>query len=148
MLMPSIFGDSLFDDWFDFRMPKMPDVDQALYGKHARNLMKTDVQEKDGNYEIAIDLPGFKKEDVHASLENGYLTISTDKSLDKEEKDEDKKYIRRERYVGAMSRSFYVGSQIRKEDINAEFRDGVLHLTMPKEEPKQIAAQNKYLEIK
>ena len=120
MLMPSIFGENLFnDDWMDF---SFPDVDKVLYGKHAKNVMKTDVKETDNSYEVDIDLPGFKKDEIEAKLENGYLTISAAKGLDKEEKDEkDGKYIRKERYSGAMSRSFYVGDELKQEDIKAKY---------------------------
>ncbi len=149
MLLPAIFGENLFDnDLFDFRIPAMPDIDKVLYGKHAKNLMKTDVQEKDGNYMVSIDMPGFSKDEIHASLEDGYLNVSAEKALNREDKGEDNSYIRRERYTGSMSRSFYVGDAIKQEDINAEFKDGVLHLTMPKEEPKKLEQQTKYLEIK
>ena len=94
MLMPSIFGENLFNnDWMDF---SFPDVDKVLYGKHAKNVMKTDVKETDISYEVDIDLPGFKKDEIEAKLENGYLTISAAKGLDKEEKDKkDGKYIRK-----------------------------------------------------
>ena len=137
MLMPSIFGENLFnDDWMDF---SFPDVDKALYGKHAKNVMKTDVKETDNSYEVDIDLPGFKKDEIEAKLENGYLTISAAKGLDKEEKDEkDGKYIRKERYSGAMSRSFYVGDELKQEDIKAKYQDGILKLSVPKEEPKKV----------
>ena len=104
MMMPSIFGGNLFnDDWMDF---SFPDIDKELYGKHAKNLMKTDVKEKDGNYEVAIDLPGFKKDEITAELKDGYLTISAAKGLDKDEKDKEGKYIRRERYAGNLSKPF------------------------------------------
>ena len=107
MLMPSIFGENLFnDDWMNF---SFPEVDKELYGKHAGNVMKTDVRETDSGYEVDIDLPGFKKDEINAQLDNGYLTISASKGLDKEEKNKEGKYIRKERYAGAMSRSFYVG---------------------------------------
>ena len=110
MLMPSIFGENLFnDDWMDFGFPE---VDKALYGKHANNVMKTDVKETDTGYEVDIDLPGFKKDEINAQLDNGYLTISAAKGLDKDEKDKKGKYIRKERYAGAMSRSFYVGEGV------------------------------------
>ena len=137
MLMPSIFGENLFnDDWMDF---SFPDVDKVLYGKHAKNVMKTDVRETDNSYEVDIDLPGFKKDEIEAKLENGYLTISAAKGLDKEEKDEkDGKYIRKERYSGAMSRSFYVGDELKQEDIKAKYEDGILKLSVPKEEPKKV----------
>ena len=137
MLMPSIFGENLFnDDWMDF---SFPDVDKVLYGKHAKNIMKTDVRETDNSYEVDIDLPGFKKDEIEAKLENGYLTISAAKGLDKEEKNEkDGKYIRKERYSGAMSRSFYVGDELKQEDIKAKYHDGILKLSVPKEEPKKV----------
>ena len=116
-----------------------PDVDKALYGKHAKNVMKTDVKETDNSYEVDIDLPGFKKDEIEAKLENGYLTISAAKGLDKEEKEEkDGKYIRKERYSGAMSRSFYVGDELKQEDIKAKYEDGILKLSVPKEEPKKV----------
>ena len=136
MMMPSIFGGNLFnDDWMDF---SFPDIDKELYGKHAKNLMKTDVKEKDGNYEVAIDLPGFKKDEITAELKDGYLTISAAKGLDKDEKDKDGKYIRRERYAGNMSRSFYVGEHLNEEDIKAKYEDGILKLSMPKEAKKEL----------
>ena len=139
MLMPSIFGESLFDDFDNLMNFSFPDVDKTLYGKHAKNMMKTDVKEKDNGYEVAIDLPGFKKDEIEAKLENGYLTISAAKGLDKEEKDEkDGKYIRKERYSGAMSRSFYVGDELKQEDIKAKYQDGILKLSVPKEEPKKV----------
>ena len=137
MLMPSIFGENLFnDDWMDF---SFPDVDKVLYGKHAKNVMKTDVKETDNSYEVDIDLPGFKKDEIEAKLENGYLTISAAKGLDKEEKNEkDGKYIRKERYSGAMSRSFYVGDELKQEDIKAKYEDGILKLSVPKKDPKKV----------
>ena len=137
MLMPSIFGENLFnDDWMDF---SFPDVDKVLYGKHAKNVMKTDVKETDNSYEVDIDLPGFKKDEIEAKLENGYLTISAAKGLDKEEKNEkDGKYIRKERYSGAMSRSFYVGDELKQEDIKANYEDGILKLSVPKKDPKKV----------
>ena len=116
-----------------------PDVDKALYGKHAKNVMKTDVKETDNSYEVDIDLPGFKKDEIEAKLENGYLTISAAKGLDKEEKEEkDGKYIRKERYSGAMSRSFYVGDELKQEDIKAKYEDGILKLSVPKKEQKKV----------
>ena len=144
MMMPSIFGGNLFnDDWMDF---SFPDIDKELYGKHAKNLMKTDVKEKDGNYEVAIDLPGFKKDEINAQLDNGYLTISAAKGLDKDEKDKKGKYIRKERYAGAMSRSFYVGEGVTQEDIKAKYEDGILRLSVPKKEAKAVE-NKKYIAI-
>ena len=112
---------------------------RSLYGKHASNVMKTDVRETESGYEVDIDLPGFKKDEISASLENGYLTISASKGLDKEEKNEkDGTYIRKERYSGAMSRSFYVGDELKQEDIKAKYEDGILKLSVPKSEPKKV----------
>ena len=144
MLMPSIFGENLFnDDWMDFGFPE---VDKALYGKHANNVMKTDVKETDTGYEVDIDLPGFKKDEINAQLDNGYLTISAAKGLDKDEKDKKGKYIRKERYAGAMSRSFYVGEGITQEDIKAKYEDVILRLSVPKKEAKAVE-NKKYIAI-
>ena len=145
MMMPSIFGENLFnDDWMDFGFPE---VDKALYGKHANNVMKTDVKETDTGYEVDIDLPGFKKDEIKLELDNGYLTISATKGLDKDETDKETgKYIRRERYAGSMSRTFYVGSQLTQNDIHAKFEDGILKLSIPKKDAPQIE-QNKYIAI-
>ena len=116
MMMPSIFGENLFDDFMDdFSFPTFPNVDKELYGKHAKNLMKTDVKETENAYEIDIDLPGFKKDEISIELENGYLTVSAAKGLDKDEEDKKGKYIRKERYAGAMQRSFYVGENLTQE---------------------------------
>ena len=144
MLMPSIFGENLFnDDWMDFGFPE---VDKAVYGKHANNVMKTDVKETDTGYEVDIDLPGFKKDEINAQLDNGYLTISAAKGLDKDEKDKKGKYIRKERYAGAMSRSFYVGEGVTQEDIKAKYEDGILRLSVPKKEAKAVE-NKKYIAI-
>ena len=142
--MPSIFGENLFnDDWMNFGFPE---VDKALYGKHANNVMKTDVKETDTGYEVDIDLPGFKKDEINAQLDNGYLTISAAKGLDKDEKDKKGKYIRKERYAGAMSRSFYVGEGVTQEDIKAKYEDGILRLSVPKKEAKAVE-NKKYIAI-
>ena len=138
MLMPSIFGENLFnDDWMDFGFPE---VDKALYGKHASHEMKTDVKETDSGYEVDIDLPGFKKDEINVQLDNGYLSISAAKGLDNEEKNKEGKYIRKERYAGAMSRSFYVGDALTQEDIKAKYESGILRLSIPKKEAKQVEA--------
>ena len=138
MLMPSIFGENLFnDDWMDFGFPE---VDKALYGKHASHEMKTDFKETDSGYEVDIDLPGFKKDEINVQLDNGYLSISAAKGLDKEEKNKEGKYIRKERYAGAMSRSFYVGDALTQEDIKAKYESGILRLSIPKKEAKQVEA--------
>ena len=143
MLLPSIFGENLFDDWMNF---SFPDIDKELYGKHAKNMMKTDVKETENGYEVAIDLPGFKKDEIQLELKDGYLTISAAKGLDKDEKDKKDKYIRRERYAGSMSRTFYVGDNLTEKDIHAKFEDGILKLSIPKLETAKIE-QNKYIAI-
>ncbi len=124
--------DDLFDRTFGFT--PWPE-ERELYGKHARNIMKTDVHELADSYEMAVDLPGFKKEDIHVDFKEGYLTVRAEKGVEKEEKRE-KKVIRSERYVGSMSRSFYVG-EIEPESIKCKYEDGVLTLSFPKEnQPK------------
>ena len=147
MLMPSIFGENLFDDWMDFPFEReFLGRRNPLYGKNEKNLMKTDVKEVENGYEVAMDLPGFKKEDISAKLENGYLTITASKGLDKDEKNDDGKYIRRERYSGSCSRSFYVGDGVTEEDIKARFEDGILKLDIPKKDAEKIE-QKKYISI-
>lgn len=142
MLMPSIFGENLFDDFMDdFSFPTFPNVDKELYGKHAKNLMKTDVKETENAYEIDIDLPGFKKDEISIELENGYLTVSAAKGLDKDEEDKKGKYIRKERYAGAMQRSFYVGENLTDEDIKAKYENGILRLSVPKKPAKAVEAK-------
>ena len=138
-MLPSIFGENLFDDFFDddFAMLPMWGGRNPLYGKHSKNLMKTDVRETDDAYELDIDLPGFKKDEIKVDLKDGYLTIGASKGLDKEEKHRKGKYIRQERYAGACSRSFYVGD-MKPEDISAKYEDGILRLTLPKESRKEI----------
>ena len=145
MLMPSIFGENLFDDWMDF---SFPDIDKTLYGKHAKNMMKTDVKETDQGYEVAIDLPGFKKDEIKLELNDGYLTVSAAKGLDQDEQEKETgKYIRRERYAGACQRSYYVGEDITEEDIKAEFKHGILKLFVPKKEVKPAVEEKKYISI-
>ena len=148
MLMPSIFGESLFDDFDNLMNFSFPDVDKTLYGKHAKNMMKTDVKEKDNGYEVAIDLPGFKKDEIKVSLEDGYLTIEAAKGLDEDEQEKKTgKYIRKERYAGACQRSFYVGDNLTQEDIKGEFKHGILTLNVPKKEAKPAVETNKYIAI-
>ena len=139
MLMPSIFRENLFDDWFDF--PDFRDLDRPereLYGRHADRLMKTDVHEHDDHYEVDIDLPGFAKDEITIELNDGYLTISAAKGLDKDENDKEGKLIRQERCAGAMQRSFYVGENVTEEEIKASFKHGVLSLNIPKKEAKAV----------
>ena len=136
MLMPSIFGENLFnDDWMNFGFPE---VEKALYGKHASHEMKTEVRETDSGYEVDIDLPGFKKDEINIQLDNGYLSISAAKGLDKDEQDKEGKYIRKERYAGSMSRSFYVGNAITQDDIKAKYESGILRLSVPKKAAEEI----------
>ena len=154
MMMPRIFGENLCDDFMnDFAFPAFPNVEKKLYGKHARNLMKTDVKDTDTGYEVDVDLAGFKKDEIQIELEKGFLTVTAAKGLDKDEKDEkdekDKKdnYIRRERYAGSMSRSFYVGEHVTEDDIHPKYENGILSFTVPKEEAKAIEDKKHYISI-
>ena len=152
MLMPSIFGEDMFDDFmrdfpfFDDRA--MRKADRKLYGHQAKSLMKTDIKETDGGYELEMDLPGFMKDEVSVSLEDGTLTVSAAKGLDQDkQKKETGKYIRKERYAGACQRSFYVGEGVKQEDVKAEFKHGILKLTVPKKEPEKEVEEKKYIAI-
>lgn len=139
MLTPRIYTENLFDDWFDdFPFRSLENVDRKLYGKHAGKEMLTDVKEQEDHYEVEIDLPGFKKEDIKVELNDGYLTITAEKGLKEEEKNKTGKIVRQERYSGTMSRSFYVGEQMTAEDITAKYEDGVLSLNVPKKEEKKL----------
>ena len=151
MLMPSIFRtnsliDDLFDDdWFDDK--EFKNVEKKLYGHRAKNVLNTDVKETEDGYELEMDLPGFKKEEVSVELNNGYITIRAAKGLDEDEKEKKTgKYIRRERYSGACERSFYVGEEVTQQDIKASFRHGILKLDIPKKEAKKIE-QNNFISI-
>ena len=137
-MLPSIFGENLFDDWFTFpAFPELRNVDRKLYGRNAAHEMKTDVREHDDRYEVDIDLPGFKKEEIELKLDNGYMTVSASKGLDEEKTTKEGKLIRRERYSGSLQRSFYVGEALTEKDITAKFENGVLTITVPKiEKPK------------
>lgn len=139
-MMPSIFGENLFDDFFgrDFDLfPALPSGN-PLYGKHAKNLMKTDVRETEDTYELDIDLPGFKKDEINVELKDGCLSVSAAKGLDKDETDKKGRYIRQERYAGTCCRSFYVGEGVESKDVSAKFEDGILRLSLPKRERKQL----------
>ena len=151
MLMPSIFGENLFDDFmsdfpfFDDR--DLRKTERKLYGHNAKRLMKTDIKETDSGFELEMDLPGFKKEEVSVELNNGYITIRAAKGLDEDEKEKKTgKYIRRERYSGACERSFYVGEEVTQQDIKASFSHGILKLDIPKKEAKKIE-QNNFISI-
>ena len=140
MLVPSIFGEDLFDTFFDdFKRPARSNTNI--------NVMRTDIKETDAGFELDIDLPGYKKEDVQAELKDGYLTISAKTNTTREEKDENGKYIRKERYSGSCSRSFYVGEQLEQEDIKARFEDGILKVSVPKKEAKPAVEENRYITI-
>ncbi len=146
MLLPSIFGESLLDDWLDF--PDMRDfgnIEKKLYGKNAAHIMKTDVHEHDEGFELDIDLPGFKKEEIQIDLENGYLTVSAAKGLESDEKNQKGKLIRKERYSGSMQRSFFVGKELKEEDIKAKFEDGVLKLSVPKKEVEKVPEKKRIM---
>ncbi len=143
MLMSGIFGENLFDDFWGFPTQReLANLDKRLYGKHSDLLMKTDVQENETDYELEIDLPGFKKDQINVKLEDGYMTISAAKGHDVDKKDKHGKLIRQERYSGAMQRSFYVGESVKVEDVKAKFEDGVLKLTIPKKELKALPGNN------
>ena len=146
MLYPSIFNENLFDDLMDFHFPEFRDfenIDKKLYGRHAAHVMKTDVHEHEDCYEVDIDLPGFKKEEITVELDKGYLTISASKGMDHDDNDKKGKLIRQERYAGSMTRSFYIGENVQKEDVEATYRHGVLTLTVPKKAiDKKIPEKN------
>ena len=139
MLVPSIFGENYFDDWFDFpQWPDFRDMEKAekkLYGRHADRMMKMDIHEHDDHYEVDIDLPGFKKEEIKLQLNNGFITVSAMKEHEQEQKG---RAIRKERYSGSMQRSFYVGEQITEEDIKAKYEHGVLRLDVKRKDAPKI----------
>ncbi len=143
-VMNSIFGESLFDDFFDdFARP----MRMTSRFNSTNGIMRTDVKESDAGYELDIDLPGCKKENVKAELKNGYLTINAETSQNNDQKDENGKYIRRERYYGTCSRSFYVGEEVQQEDIKARFEDGIMKVSVPKKEAKPVIEESKYIQI-
>ena len=144
MLMPTIFGERLFDNFMDdFGFPT---VSRSVAGRNTTNQMRTDIKETENEYQLDIELPGFKKEDVKAQLKDGYLTVSVSTEKNEEEKDEEGCFIRKERYSGSMSRSFYVGEEVHESDIKAKFEDGILKLAFPKEQPKKVE-EPKYISI-
>ena len=145
MLMPSIFGENLFDEFFeDFARPARRVV---KYNQPAAHVMHTDVKETDAGYELDMELPGYKKEDVKIELKEGNLTVTAATKKDSENKDENQKYIRRERFYGSCSRAFYVGDAIEQTDIKAKFEDGILKIFVPKKEAKPAVEESKYITI-
>lgn len=140
MMMPSIFGENLFDDFMEdaFKSP--------IFGKREKNLMKTDIRENENGYELDMDLPGFKKDEITVNLRDGYVTISAERGMERNEKDEKTgKFVRQERYSGSCQRSFYVGEGVKQEDMKARFEDGILHLEFPKASPKQVEESHRIL---
>lgn len=139
-MLPSIFGENLFDDMWDDVFDSMSGFERRnpLYGKHAKNMMKTDVRETEGSYELDVDLPGFKKDEIKVDLKNGYLTISAEKGIDKETENKKGHYIRKERYVGSNNRSFYVGDDVKASEVNAKYENGILKISLPKAEAKKL----------
>ena len=147
MLTPlnSIFGESLFDDIFgDFTRPAK---NLVRYNAPAPSVMKTDIKESDAGYELEIDLPGYRKENVKAELKEGYLTISAESRQENSQKDDAGKYIRRERYYGTCSRSFYVGDEVTEQDIKARFEDGILKVAIPKKEASPAVEESRFIAI-
>ena len=138
--MPSIFGESLLDDFFDFPF-------ENSYRSGRSQLMRTDIKDTDQGYEVTMNLPGVKKEDVKAELKDGYLTISASSNNSRDEKDDNGRYIRRERYSGSCSRSFYVGDEVTEADIKAKFENGTLTMMIPKKEAKPAVENKKYIAI-
>ena len=145
-MLPVVYGENMFDDFLEngFFGSHNP-----LFGKNGRNLMKTDIRETDDAkaYRLAIDLPGFKKDEVKVALKDGYLTVSAAKGLDEDDEDKKGHYIRRERYAGACERSFYVGEEVTQEDIKGEYKHGILKLFVPKKEAKPVSNDPKYITI-
>ena len=149
MLMPTLFDRDFFNDFFDdpfFGSKDMKKMEKKMNSRRAQNLMKTDVRETADTYEMKVELPGFKKENISAELKDGYLTVTANKGADKDEKDKDGKYIRQERYSGTCARTFYVGEGVTQEDIHAKFEDGILKLSVPKKDAKAVE-QKKYISI-
>ena len=137
MLMPRRRDFDLFGDMFD----------DPFFVSNDNKMMKTDIKENDNNFELEIDLPGFKKDDIKMSIDDGYLTINAKQEDNKDEKDKHGKYVRRERYFGECSRSFYVGDDIKEEDIKAKYKNGTLRVEIPKKEEKEKLPDKKYIEI-
>ena len=140
-MLPSIYGENMLDDFFGTSFFGGHD---PLFGKHGRNLMKTDIRETDDakGYRFAVDLPGFEKDEIHVDVKDGYLTVSAEKGLDKDEEDKKGRILRQERYAGACSRSFYVGD-VKPEDVKAKYEHGVLTILVPKHDQKKLTSSSK-----
>lgn len=140
-MLPSIYGENMLDDFFGTSFFGGHD---PLFGKHGRNLMKTDIRETDDakGYRFAVDLPGFEKDEIHVDVKDGYLTVSAEKGLDKDEEDKKSRILRQERYAGACSRSFYVGD-VKPEDVKAKYEHGVLTILVPKHDSKKLTSSSK-----
>ena len=146
MLVPSIFGENLLDGFFDDDWMRPGRTGRPASIPH-NLIMKTDIKETDGGFDLAIELPGYNKEDVQAELKDGYMTITATKKDEKDEKDDNGKYIRRERFYGNCSRSFYVGEQVDETDIKASFENGILKVFVPKKEAAPEVPEKKFIQI-
>ncbi|MBQ5426297.1 MAG: Hsp20/alpha crystallin family protein [Pseudobutyrivibrio sp.] len=145
MLMPSILSNDFMDDFFS--VPRVTGFGGSRFDRDFSRMMTTDVKETDNAYQLDMNLPGFAKEDIKAELKDGYLTINAESNSSNDEKDDDGNFIRRERYTGSCSRSFYVGDGVTQDDIHAAFKDGVLSLTVPKKEAIPEKEETKYIAI-
>ena len=151
MLVPSIFSDNFFDDFFEF--PFIDDraeknAERKLYGHDAAKELKTVIKELEVKYQVEIDLPGFKKDEEEVELKDGYLVVSAEKGLDEDEQDKKTgKYLRRERYAGSCQRSYYVGKDTTEDDIKAHFEHGMLTVTVAKKEAKPAVEEKKHIAI-
>lgn len=150
MYEPTLFDDSftMMDNMMNEMEREFQNISRPVFGKHAPDMMKTDIEEKNGNYELNVELPGFKKDEMTVTLNDGYLTIHAEKALDKDEKDKKSgKMLRQERYGGTLERSFYVGDEYKNEDIHAKYENGVLTITLPKKEEQKNIEQNSQILI-
>ena len=146
--LPTVFGENLMDVFDDFDRNFFRDVhnvDRTLYGKHAQHVMKTDVKETEDGYEVDVDLPGFKKDEIKLALNQGYLVISAEKSMEKTDGNKKGKMLRQERYAGVMQRSFYVGESVTETDVKASYESGVLHIRIPKKEAQKLPEEKSIL---
>ncbi len=147
MLVPSIFNDNFADDFFNdfFDVPSTRTAQRWL--PNTSTMMQTDIKDKGDAFELGIALPGYQKEDMTVELKDGYLTVNAEHKENKEEKDKNGTYIRRERYTGHCSRSFYVGEDVKQEDIKAKYENGVLTLDIPKQPEKPPVEEKKFIAI-